>query len=191
MDRCIKVVGIVSASVMICALYLRRRKPSQDGFEDATIPYVITRRPKVAIPILESEEVTGLDGNRLFSSTELSRYRGRNGDPWLPGNEGGSNILVSLFGNIYHVPEKLYGPGENYHKLAGKDVTRILGKMVLDDEAVAAESNADWETNFSQAHRDRAMQWEQTFTSKYKRVGIIDPGERRTFFVQKALLLEP
>ncbi|KEG14287.1 membrane-associated progesterone binding protein 2 [Trypanosoma grayi] len=112
---------------------------------------------------------------RVFDAAELLKYNG----------EGGAPIYISVMGIVYDCSSAadFYGPGASYHVFAGKDVSRCLAKMLIDD----AEANADWH-NLADEHRSTLDEWVTKYQSKYPVVGRLATDER---FIKRGAAMEP
>ena len=80
----------------------------------------------------------------------------------------GRAIYVSLKCVVYDVSAgvNFYGPGAPYAFFAGKEVSRCLGKMEMDE----TEANAGWR-NLSEEHMQTLNDWETKYKAKYPVVG--------------------
>lgn len=114
---------------------------------------------------------------QLFSAEQLKAFDGSKAP--------GAPIYLSVCGLVYDVTKgaEFYGPGQPYSVFAGKEVSRCLGKMEIDDK----EANAGW-ANLNDEHKECLQQWEARFKQKYPCVGTFskDGG-----FEARALLFEP
>lgn len=97
-----------------------------------------------------------------FNAEALAAYTGA---------DGGS-IYVSVKGVVYDVTKgaDFYGPGKSYGVFAGKDVSRCLGKMEVNDK----EANAGWR-NLNEEHMSQLNDWAERFQKKYPVVGTFQP----------------
>ncbi|EGV62099.1 cytochrome b5 [Yamadazyma tenuis ATCC 10573] len=120
----------------------------------------------------ENQEIeqynTSVDINKLpmFTRPELAAYDGSHKP----------EIYLAIRGFVYDVTSnpKNYGPGKSYHKLVGRDVTRLLGlnKLVIrkdGDEAVDTWSTDD----FSDKQHQAVDKWIQFFRKRYRVVGLV------------------
>eukprot|EP00758_Cryptobia_borreli_P004377 Tbor_TRINITY_DN4340_c1_g1::TRINITY_DN4340_c1_g1_i1::g.7775::m.7775/K17278/PGRMC1_2; membrane-associated progesterone receptor component len=101
----------------------------------------------------------------IFKANDLKKKDGTNGE----------EIYLSLKGVVYDVTSGVdfYGPGKPYGVFAGKEVSRCLAKMDINDN----ESNADWE-NLNEEHTNTLNEWESKFQSKYPVVGQFLPDSQ-------------
>lgn len=113
--------------------------------------------------------------SRKFTAEELSEFTGVNGKP----------IYISVKGVVYDCSEavEFYGEGKPYAVFAGKESSRSLAKMLIDD----TEANAGW-NNLNESHMKCLDEWVEKYKSKYPVVGTFqpDPG-----FLVRAQQLEP
>lgn len=95
---------------------------------------------------------------------ELSKCNGM--DPYRP-------LLVAIRGKIFNVSRgvEFYGPGKAYGVYAGKEISRALGKMSLDE----ADCNGEL-GDLTEKQMTVLAQWEEKFTKKYPVVGEIVPS---------------
>ncbi|EKX54910.1 hypothetical protein GUITHDRAFT_99561 [Guillardia theta CCMP2712] len=79
-------------------------------------------------------------------------------------------ILVGLRGKVYDVTAgaNFYGPGGPYNCFAGRDASRMLGKMQTEPDALDP-STAD----FGEKELHSLNHWEKFFSDKYSLVGTI------------------
>ena len=79
----------------------------------------------------------------------------------------GEKVYDMSFGGITH-----YGPGGPYHKFAGRDVSRALAKMSLNEEDITSSKTSDLEEKQLAVLKD----WIKTFEEKkgYPVVGRLD-----------------
>ncbi|CCE83398.1 Piso0_003973 [Millerozyma farinosa CBS 7064] len=84
---------------------------------------------------------------------------------------------VAIRGYIYDVSSnaKNYGPGKSYHRLVGKDVTRLFGLNTL--SLTSARSQGDsrsWYTGDFTAKENAAVDsWVSFFRKRYPIVGLV------------------
>lgn len=89
-------------------------------------------------------------------------------------------IYVAIRGYIYDVtdnPDK-YGVGKSYHKLVGKDVSRLLGLNVLALHPEQARDDpgleSTWDTSgLSEKQQETVDKWVLFFQARYKIVGVV------------------
>lgn len=97
---------------------------------------------------------------------ELAKWNGM--DPQRP-------LLLAVRGKVFDVSKgsSFYGPGKPYSVYAGKEISRALGKMSLEDK----ECNDDLE-GLTAKEIETLQQWEEKFCNKYPIVGtVIHPME--------------
>jgi membrane-associated progesterone receptor component len=111
---------------------------------------------------------------RLDAET-LATFDGRNGQP----------IYISVKSVIYDVSagSDFYGPGKPYGVFAGKEVSRCLAKMQVND----VEANASWRT-LSDEHKETLAEWEAKIRSKYPIAGAFQPDAH---YETRGAMLEP
>lgn len=99
-----------------------------------------------------------MSAEQTFSADALAAMNGEDGRP----------IYLSVKGIVYDVTKgaDFYGPGKGYGVFAGKEVSRCLGKMEVNDK----EANAGWR-NLSEEHVKTLNEWEARFVAKYPVVG--------------------
>lgn len=104
---------------------------------------------------------------RTFTAEELEKFTGENEGP----------IYISVKCKVHDCSpgRNFYGPGGPYAVLAGKEASRSLGKMLIND----AEANAGWE-NLSEEHLQTLDEWAAKFDSKYPVVGQFSPDAEFT-----------
>lgn len=102
------------------------------------------------------------DEVHYFDAETLATKAGADGGP----------IYLSVKGRVFDVTKgaDFYGPGKGYGVFAGKEVSRCLGKMEVNDK----ESNAGWR-NLSAEHMETLNDWEGRFVAKYPVVGVFQP----------------
>lgn len=103
------------------------------------------------------------DPARVLSSDDMALY---NGTPEAPLPEGyatppiyigvGSDIFDMSFGGV-----SFYGPGGPYHKLAGRNASRALATMKLDDEAFQPQSQ-----DLTEQQLKTMNDWKKTFLER-------------------------
>lgn len=106
----------------------------------------------------------------IFTRPQLSRYNG------IDAHE----IYVAIRGYIYDVTgnDKNYGPGKSYHKLVGKDVSRLLGlnRLQLKPEDAGSDRGAEctWYTgDFNEKQNQIVDKWVLFFKKRYRIVGVV------------------
>ena len=110
----------------------------------------------IEVDTLSTEGIT-------FTREELAEYDGSRKD--FP-------IYVALKGRVYDVSEGPYGPGEKYHKLAGKDATFPLATGCLKKICLEAK------TPLTARQEIDVKRWVEFFEfhDKYVHVGMISSG---------------
>jgi membrane-associated progesterone receptor component len=111
---------------------------------------------------------------RLDAET-LAAFNGCNGQP----------IYLSVKNIVYDVSagRDFYGPGKPYGVFAGKEVSRCLAKMQIND----AEANASWRT-LNDEHKATLGEWEAKIRAKYPIAGAFQPDPH---YEARGALLEP
>lgn len=105
----------------------------------------------------------------IFTRLQLANFNGTD-EPLL---------YVGIRGFIYDVSsnEKNYGPGKGYHKLVGKDVSRLLALNRLQlnpEDAVESGKENTWFTgDLTEKQNDTVDKWVVFFQKRYKIVGVI------------------
>lgn len=100
--------------------------------------------------------------SETFTAESLAEFNGENGRP----------IYISVKCVVYDVTKgaDFYGPGKSYGVFAGKEVSRCLGKMEVNDK----EANAGWR-NLTEEHMTTLADWEGRYKAKYPVVGTFAP----------------
>ena len=95
---------------------------------------------------------------------ELSKYNGL--DPYRP-------LALAVKGHVYDVSRGVafYGPGKTYSVYAGKEVSRALGKMSLQDSDCTGDLS-----DFTEKEYRILEQWEEKLAAKYPVLGTIVPA---------------
>lgn len=110
----------------------------------------------------------------IFSRSQLMIYNGVDNE----------KLYVAIRGYIYDVTPNLksYGPGKAYHKLVGKDVSRLLGlnRLQLKEEPDNSDlQNSSWYTQDLNTKQNEIIdKWVLFFRKRYNIVGIIVDHER-------------
>ncbi|ODV79833.1 cytochrome b5 [Suhomyces tanzawaensis NRRL Y-17324] len=104
----------------------------------------------------------------IYTRSQLADYDGIK-DP---------HIYVAIRGYIYDVTANAnsYGPGKGYHKLVGKDVSRLLGLNRL----VLAETDENtWNTDdFDDKQNQAVDNWVAFFRKRYRIIGVVVHHQR-------------
>ena len=110
-----------------------------------------------------------------FDAETLAQYTG----------VGDTPIYISVKGTVFDVTSgrDFYGPGKSYNVFAGKEASRCLGKMEINDN----EANCSWR-NLSEEHMNTLNDWEAKYRSKYPAVGVFKPDPH---FEIRGAQLEP
>ncbi|KAM9921283.1 hypothetical protein OXX80_012206 [Metschnikowia pulcherrima] len=107
----------------------------------------------------------------IYTRTQLLRYNGQDKN----------RIFVAIKGYIYDVTSnrRNYGAGKSYHKLVGKDVSRLLGLNRLqlkanESDTGPGEHKEEWDTSdFSEKQFQAVDKWVAFFNKRYRIVGIV------------------
>lgn len=133
-----------------------------------TIP-MTTAKPPTEFEIYNSQ--VSILTLPIFTRAQLAQYNGSTR----------SQYYVAIRGYIYDVSsnEKNYGPGKSYHRLVGKDVSRLLGmnKLKLEEEnpLTAAPGTIDtWSTeDLTEKQNNTVDKWVEFFRKRYRIVGVV------------------
>ncbi|WPK26658.1 hypothetical protein PUMCH_004017 [Australozyma saopauloensis] len=89
-------------------------------------------------------------------------------------------LYVAIRGYIYDVSSNVdnYGVGKGYHKLVGKDVSRLLGLNKLSVLPEEKDGKPDWETSWdtsglTEQQQETVDKWVLFFQARYKIVGVV------------------
>lgn len=105
----------------------------------------------------------------IYTRLQLSRYNGADKP----------ELFVAIRGYIYDVTSngKNYGPGKSYHRLVGRDVSRLLGlnRLHLEpQDIVKDESENTWSTDDLNEKQNQIVdKWVDFFRKRYKIVGVV------------------
>lgn len=106
----------------------------------------------------------------IYTRSQLSLYNGID-EP---------EVYVAIKGYIYDVSNNVsnYGPGRPYHKLVGKDVSRLLGLNQLQlkptGDPYAPEKDNAWYTgDFTEKENLIVDKWELFFRKRYTIIGVV------------------
>jgi membrane-associated progesterone receptor component len=102
-----------------------------------------------------------LDPTKVWTTAELAKYNGEV-ESEIPEGYGAAPIYIGAGENVYDVSfggAGFYGPGGPYHKFAGKNASRALGKMSLD---VADLENTDV-SDLTDKQKKILADWIKTF----------------------------
>lgn len=111
---------------------------------------------------------------RDFTLEELREFDGRSGE---------GRILIAVNGKVFDMTrgKKYYGPGGPYEIFAGRDASRGLATMSLDESALKEGPDDLGDLTVSQL--DIVKDWEMQFMDKYDHVGkLLKPGEEHTHY---------
>lgn len=100
----------------------------------------------------------------FFSRGQLSRFNGVDSP----------ELYVAIRGYIYDVTSnsKNYGPGKSYHKLVGKDCSRLLGLNRLNLDQTSTDDT--WDTSdLGEKENKRVDKWQEFFSKRYYIVGAV------------------
>jgi membrane-associated progesterone receptor component len=113
--------------------------------------------------------------DRPFTAPELLQFNGA----------AKPEIYISVKGIVFDVTSgsDFYGPGKSYNKFAGREASRCLGKMQVDD----SESNASW-LNLNPEHMKTLDEWFDKYSKKYPVVGYFKKDDH---FEVRGSQLEP
>ncbi|KAG2734785.1 hypothetical protein G9P44_002791 [Scheffersomyces stipitis] len=119
----------------------------------------------------------------IFTRSQLAEYNGTDKP----------EIYVAIRGYIYDVSNnsKSYGPGKSYHKLVGKDVTRLLAfnRLVMkpganSNEESSGKGGLEDTTWYSEDLNDKQNEvvdkWILFFRKRYPIVGVVVDHELGT-----------
>lgn len=89
-------------------------------------------------------------------------------------------IYVAIRGYIYDVTANKdnYGVGKSYHRLCGKDVSRLLGLNMLSLPEGESDDKPDWEktwdtSGLTDKQQEAVDKWVLFFQKRYKIVGVV------------------
>ena len=104
----------------------------------------------------------GQQARRTFTLASLRAFDGS--EPTRP-------VYLALSGVVYDVSagRAFYGPGGPYGKLAGRDATRAMALMSLDDDAIENPRVDD----LTPAHHEALEEWAGRLSAKYPVIGHI------------------
>lgn len=98
-------------------------------------------------------------------------------------------IYVAIRGYIYDVTsnDKNYGPGKSYHKLVGKDVSRLLGlnRLQLKPEESGKGENTWYTGDFSDKQNQIVDKWVLFFRKRYHIVGVVVDHQNKKMMEEK------
>jgi len=116
----------------------------------------------------ERDRLAYIEPKDTWKESELQPY---NGD-----NETGP-ILLAVKGEVYNVYKgrNFYGPGGEYHIMAGRDASRFLAKNSL-----VEESNEEKDVPLNIAERASLESWYWIIRNKYDLVGQLEGYDPKT-----------
>lgn len=103
------------------------------------------------------------DPDRVLTLDEMASY---NGTQPVPEGYATPPIYIGVGGNVFDMSfggVSFYGPGGPYHKLAGRNASRALATMKLDDEAFV---NANQLNDLTEKQIKTMNDWSKTFTER-------------------------
>ena len=112
----------------------------------------------------ERDRLAYIDPKQVWKEEELQSYNGSNDDERGP-------LLMAVKGDVFNVYKgrNFYGPGGEYHIMAGRDATRFLAKNRLEEE-----SDEEKAVELNIAERANLEAWYWTIKNKYDRVGSLE-----------------
>lgn len=112
----------------------------------------------------ERDRLAYIEPKQVWKEEELQRYNGSNDD-------GRGPLLMAVKGDVFNVYKgrNFYGPGGEYHIMAGRDATRFLAKNRLEEE-----SDEEKAVELNIAERANLEAWYWTIKNKYDRVGSLE-----------------
>ena len=115
----------------------------------------------------ERERLAYIEPRDVWKELELKPYDGS-------ADENTGPILMAVKGDVFNVwkGRNFYGPGAEYHVMAGRDATRFLAKNRLEEES---EEEKRVELNI--AEKANLETWYWTIKNKYQRVGALEGYE--------------
>ena len=112
----------------------------------------------------ERDRLAYIEPKQVWKEEELQRYNGLNDDERGP-------LLMAVKGDVFNVYKgrNFYGPGGEYHIMAGRDATRFLAKNRLEEE-----SDEEKAVELNIAERANLEAWYWAIKNKYDRVGSLE-----------------
>ncbi|CCW66488.1 unnamed protein product [Phytomonas sp. Hart1] len=110
------------------------------------------------------------DGVRMSSSPQRRSFTGE--ELMMYDGVRNERILVSLRRKVYEVEKSLYGPGETYHILAGKEASRCVAKSILDEK----QTNKNW-SDCTEEELHALDEHVMLYEKKYPLVGWFIPND--------------
>ncbi|GAX28145.1 hypothetical protein FisN_6Lh033 [Fistulifera solaris] len=105
------------------------------------------------------------DPHRIISREELAKYNGTLEAP-IPEGYATPPIYIAVDQDVFDMSfggVSFYGPGGPYHKLAGRDATRALATMRLDDEMFTTTGK---EEPLNEKQSKTMNDWKKTFAER-------------------------
>jgi predicted heme/steroid binding protein len=112
--------------------------------------------------------ITEMPEKREISREELAMHKGEGP---VPEGWAAAPIYIALRGKVYDVSfggTAMFGPGGPYSALAGKDATRALAKMSLDQDDIDSSNTSD----LTDKEKATLALWSQRFRS-FKRYPVV------------------
>ncbi|XP_064622214.1 neudesin-like [Lineus longissimus] len=137
-----------------------------ENFRAIKLIFLCLFAPICLLTIIKGEQIIELvDGlaHRIFTPADIAKYDGS--DPAMP-------IFMAVKGVVFDVSagKNFYGAGAPYNALVGKDATRAVAKMTLDEE--------DLNASLEGLTPDQLDSLEEIYTGVYKEkypvVGYMD-----------------
>ena len=115
----------------------------------------------------ERERLAYIEPREVWKEEDLKAYDGS-------ANNNTGPLLMAVKGDVFNVwkGRNFYGPGAEYHVMAGRDATRFLAKNRLEEET---EDEKRVELNIAEKANLEAWYW--TIKNKYQRVGSLEGYE--------------
>ena len=110
----------------------------------------------------ERDRLAYIEPKGTWSESELQPYNG---------NDETGPILLAVKGEVYNVYKgrNFYGPGGEYHIMAGRDASRFLAKNSLEEESIEEK-----DVPLNIAERASLESWYWIIKNKYDLVGQLE-----------------
>ena len=110
----------------------------------------------------ERRKAAHIEPREVWREEELAEWRGE---------DFTGPVLVAVDGLVFNAWQgrHFYGPGCEYHIMAGRDATRLLAKQKLEEETEAERA-----VPLNLAERATLAGWLLTFKNKYQVVGKLE-----------------
>lgn len=121
-------------------------------------------KDKEPTEIFKNNEKLNIKDLPIFTRSQLAQYNGTDKP----------ELYVGIRGYIYDVTSNSnsYGPGKAYHKLVGKDVSRLLGLNKL--KLLEDSDEYTWYTDdLDEKQQGIIDDWVKFFKMRYNIVGVI------------------